>query len=452
MACSHAPGGLQRLSLVDKEIFRCIPDTRLLLKFPHPTLVRMSPSRKPDCDVAIVGGGPIGLTLALSLAREGVRSVVFDSVQPGKFREAEFDGRAYAISLASRCLLSNIGVWSPIADQARRIDDILVTDGRVSEGASPLFLHFSSAEFGGEGFGHMIEDRWLRNALWDRVEEEASVQVHAPSRVTETRAINGIAVVETESGTRLRAPVIAACDGRFSPCAERLGISRTGWAYGQTALVCAIRHTKSHKGCAHEYFLPAGPFAILPLRGNMSSIVWTEETATADYIRRAGGDVFDLELRRRVGKMLGDLEVCGRRWFYPLEFSLADTYVANRLALVGDAAHRIHPIAGQGLNVGFLDVGVLVETIVDALRRGEDIGASDVLGRYESRRRPDATILALATDALNRLFSRDDPVLRFVRDIGMSAVGRSGPMRRFFMARAAGIGGGIPKPMRPDRS
>lgn len=391
-----------------------------------------------DSDIAIVGGGPVGLSLSLALARHGLTCTVFDTVAPRRFRDPEFDGRAYAISLASRRLLESVGVWQRVADRTQPIADILVTDGRVSEGASSLFLRFSSEEFGGDGFGHMVEDRWLRGALWDAAGERNEIEIRAPSEVKGLEIVGeGVAVVPSE-GANHRARLCAACDGRASPTARRAGISRTGWRYRQTALVCAIEHEKPHQGFAHEYFLPSGPFAVLPLPGDLSSIVWTEETRAAAYIKRSGPYLFDSELRRRLGGFLGDVEVCGGRWFYPLEFSLADKYIADRLALVGDSAHRIHPIAGQGLNVGFQDVEVIARVVNEAFRRGEDFGRPEVLLRYQSARRPDATALAFATDALNRLFSTEGPLLRLTRDIGMAAVASSGVLRRFFMQRAAG--------------
>ena len=401
-----------------------------------------------QCDVAIVGGGPVGLALSLALAREGMRTIVFDSVRTSRFRDPEFDGRAYAMSLASRRLLDRVGVWAGVRDNACRIVDILVTDGRVGEGVSPLYLRFQEGEVETDGLGHMIEDRYLRNALLDRVESERAVELRAPQEVLDTRADGVGAIVETADGARIRARMIAACDGRASRCARRAGIRRTGWRYRQTAIVCAVQHEKPHGGVAHEYFLPAGPFAILPLPGNASSIVWVEEPVVAEYLRGTGSALFESELRKRFGGFLGAVEVVGKRWSYGLELSLAQEYVAERLALVGDAAHRIHPIAGQGLNVGYQDVAALAEVLSDARRRGEDLGAASVLARYQAARRFDSSALAFATDSLDRLFSNDFPLVRLARDAGMAAVGRVGPLRRFFMSRAAGLGPRTPRSIR----
>ena len=405
-----------------------------------------------DCDVAVVGGGPAGLALSLALAQEGMRSIVFDSVRLSRFRDPEFDGRAYAMSLASRRLLDRLGVWEDVARHACRIVDILVTDGRVGEGVSPLFLQFREGEVETDGLGHMIEDRYLRNALLDRVEAEPAVELRAPCEVLDTRADGVGAVVEIGDGGRVRARLIAACDGRASRCARRAGIRRTEWKYRQTAIVCAVRHERPHDGVAHEYFLPAGPFAILPLPGHSSSIVWVENPLVADYLRGVGSGLFESELRKRFGGFLGTVEVVGKRWFYGLELSLAQEYVAERLVLVGDAAHRIHPIAGQGLNVGYQDVAALAEILSDARRRGEDLGETGVLNRYQAARRFDSTALALATDSLDRLFSNDLPLVRLARDAGMAAVGRVGPLRRFFMARAAGLGPRMPRSLRSPKA
>lgn len=391
-----------------------------------------------DCDAAVVGGGPVGLCLALALAGAGFRVQGFDPIVPERFRAPDFDGRAYAISRASRNLLTRTGVWQRVAEHACRIDDIAVADGRVSEGASPLFLRFSRGESDLDGFGHMLEDRWLRNALLDRVAEEEAIAYHTPCRIVTVRSGTAGAELETEDGQCVRARIVAACDGRASPTAANAGITRTGWRYDEMAIVCAVEHEKPHRNVAHEYFLPTGPFAILPLPGSRCSIVWTERREIAEYLQRADPDIVDGELRRRFGRFLGPIRVCGKRWFYPLELSLADSYVAPRLALVGDAAHRIHPLAGQGMNVGFADVEALVRTLTEARGRGEDPGALDVLERYQAARRFDATMLALGTDTLDRLFTIDRPGVRLLRDAGMAAVGRIGPLRRFFAGQASG--------------
>jgi len=401
-----------------------------------------------DSDVAIVGGGPVGLALSLALARIGLRCALFDGVAPPRFRDPAFDGRAYAISLASRRLLAQLGVWQRVADRSCRIKRILVTDGRPGEGVSPFHLRFDEGEVESDGLGHMVEDRYLRNALLDCVEAEPGIVVRAPCTVVDTSPDGLGAVVATAGGERFRARLVAACDGRASRTARRAGIRRAGRAYRQTAIVCAVAHERPHGGTAHELFLPSGPFAILPLPGDASSIVWVEHPEVAGYLAGEGTGLLAQELRKRFGGFLGRLELTGKRWLYPLELSLAERMFAERTALVGDAAHRIHPIAGQGLNMGYQDVAALSAVLRAAWRRGEDIGDGGVLMRYRSLRRFDATALAAATDMLDRLYSNDQPGLRLARDVGMHMAGRIGPLRRFMMATAAGLGPRMPAELR----
>jgi 2-octaprenyl-6-methoxyphenol hydroxylase len=247
------------------------------------------------------------------------------------------------------------------------------------------------------------------------------------------------------SGAVVKARLLIGCDGRGSGTATRAGIRRTGWAYGQTALVCAVEHALPHHGIAHQFFMPPGPLAILPLPGNRSSIVWSERHADAKRLMAADDAAFLDHLRPRFGDFLGEISLAGQRYAYPLNLTIANAFVAERLALVGDAAHGVHPIAGQGLNLGLRDVGALAQVLAEAKRRGEDFAAADVLARYQSWRRFDTAALALATDGVNRLFSNDNPALRLVRDIGMGAVSAVPGLRRAFMREAAGLTGDVPR-------
>ncbi|MCU9847966.1 FAD-dependent monooxygenase [Defluviimonas sp. WL0024] len=404
-----------------------------------------------DADVIITGGGLNGPALGLALAQAGLTVAVIDA-QPARARaESNFDGRAYALAIASKRLLAATGVWDRVAAAAQPILEIKASDGRPGEGPAPFFLHFEAAEIEEGPMGFMLEDRHLYAAFLAAMEAEANL-THLPATTVTAQEPGAAGVTVTLSdGRTLNARVLAGCDGRASGTAVRAGISRTGWGYGQTAIVCAVAHERPHGGIAQQFFMPSGPLAILPLKGNRSSIVWSETDAAARAIAELNDADFLEVLRPRFGDFLGEIELAGGRFTYPLNLTLATSYTAPRLALVGDAAHGVHPIAGQGLNLGFRDVGALAEVLVDAHRRGEDIGASDVLDRYQSWRRFDSTALALGMDGVNRLFSNDNPLLRAARDVGMGLVGSVPGLRRAFIRQAAGLAGDPPRLLRGQR-
>mgnify|MGYP000232596947 FL=1 len=401
-----------------------------------------------DSDILIVGGGLNGPATALALALSGLRVTVIDAL-PAARREAEdFDGRGYALALASVRLLRRIGVWDRVAAHSQPMLEIKVTDGRAGEAPSPFFLHFDHAEIEEGPMGHMIEDRYLRRALMEAMEEsDAITLVNGETVVAQTVEPCSVRVT-LASGRDLTGALLIGCDGRRSGTAERAGIKRTGWDYGQTALVCAIEHEKPHGGVAHQYFLPPGPLAILPLPGNRSSIVWTDTTARAAEFQALDDAGYLQVLRPRFGDFLGEIGLAGKRFTYPLSLIVANDFVADRLALVGDAAHGMHPIAGQGLNAGLRDIGALAQVLGEAKARGEDIGALPVLRRYQEWRRLDTASLALATDLSNKLFSSDNPLLRAARDIGMGAINAMPRLRRGFIREAAGLTGDLPDLMR----
>jgi len=402
--------------------------------------------RAMDADVLIAGGGLNGPALALALAQGGLRVTVVDA-RPAPAREQPgFDGRAYALAIASRRLLSAIGIWGGVAAKAQPIMRIEVTDGRVPGPPSPLFLAFDAAEIEEGPMGHMLEDRFLYAAFLAAMRAEPRITLlPGESVVAQEAGAAGVTVV-LASGGRLAARALVGCDGRGSGVAARAGIGRITHRYGQTALVTALHHEGDHRGTAHEYFLPAGPFAILPLAGgHHSSIVWCERHADAEAIDALPDADYLVALRARFGDFLGPLTLAGPRFRYPLSLSLAERFVAARVALVGDAAHGVHPVAGQGLNLGLRDVGALAEVLVRAHRRGEDIGSAGVLDEYQRWRRFDATALSLGMDALVRLFSNDDPLLRLGRDLGIGAVNRIAPLRRRFIRQAAGLTGALPR-------
>ncbi len=398
-----------------------------------------------DTDVLVVGGSLNGCSMALALAGAGLRVTMIDRIEVKALRKPGFDGRGYSLAHASKRLLAAIGVWDRVAGDAQPILDIKVTDGRPGEGPAPWVLEFDHAEIEEGPMGWMVEDRHLRVALLDAIGAADDVTAINGKTVQSQKVDDAGASVTLDDGTTLSARVLIGADGMASQTAERAGIRRMGWSYGQTGLVCAVEHEKPHHGTAHQFFMPHGPLAVLPLKGNRASIVWTETEAEAARIQSLDDAGYLAELRPRFGDFLGEIKLLGGRYSYPLPLSLAQSFTADRLALVGDAAHRMHPIAGQGLNAGLKDVGALAEVLVHAKRRGEDIGRSDVLDRYQQWRRFDVAQMALATDTVNRLFSNDNSILRLGRDLGLGLVNALPGLRRGLIREAAGLTGDLPR-------
>jgi 2-octaprenyl-6-methoxyphenol hydroxylase len=395
-----------------------------------------------DTDILIVGGGLNGPALSLALARSGFAVTVIDALPRAGF-DAGFDGRSYALALGSVRMLDALGLWRGIKDKCQPMLRIVASDGRAGEGAAPFFLDFDHAEIEEGPMGYMAEDSILRAALLDAMDQNPLITpLYGETVIDQT-----IGAVTLAPGRTITAQLVVGCDGRRSGTAARAGIKRTGWDYGQTALVCAIDHTLPHHGTAHQFFMPAGPLAILPLPGNRSSIVWSEATETAAHINTLPDAEYLDILRPRFGDFLGEITLTGARFTYPLNLTVANRFTAPRLALVGDAAHGVHPIAGQGLNLGFRDIAALTEVLTLARRRGEDIGAQDVLARYQQWRGFDTMTLAIGTDAINKLFSNDNPLARIARDIGMGAVQAMPALRRRFIREAAGLTGDLPRLM-----
>ena len=398
-----------------------------------------------DFDVIIAGGGLNGPALALALAQAGLRVLVVDA-RPATARASEgFDGRAYALALASQRLLGALGVWPAVAPRAQPILGIRTSDGVPAAGAAPFLLGFDHGELDEGPMGFMVEDRHLYAAFLAAMAAAPGLTLRSGETVVAQAVEGPVVAVTLGSGEVLRATVLVGCDGRTSGVAQRAGIGRKGWGYGQTALVGAIRPEHPHGGIAHQVFLPEGPLAILPLQGGLASIVWSETEANARTIAAmSDADYLDL-LASRIGHLTGRLDLAGPRFSYPLNLTLADRYVAPRVALVGDAAHGVHPIAGQGLNLGLRDVAALAQVLAEARARGEDMGAIDVLERYQTWRRFDSTVLALGMDAVNRLFSNSNPLLKVARGLGMRAVAALPGPRRAFIREAAGLAGDLPK-------
>jgi 2-octaprenyl-6-methoxyphenol hydroxylase len=413
-----------------------------------------------DADVIIAGAGMAGTTLALALASAGLIPILIDP-QPFEAQSAPtFDGRASAISFSAFRQWRAVGAAAFLEPHAQRIEQILVTDGRapgaaaggLAAAAGSAFLRFDAAEIAGrtdgDALGYMIENRHIRAGLAQAV-GAAGIEVLAPARVTSVEAAPsdapGRARVVLEGGQTLTAPVVVGADGRGSMVRREAGIGTLGWDYGQAGVVATVALERDHHGVAYEHFLPSGPFAILPLTGRRASLVWTEKARRGAALKEARDEVFEAHLRRRFGAFLGQIAVEGPRFCYPLSLLLADRMTAPRVALVGDAGHAIHPIAGQGLNMGLKDAAALAQVLADALRLGEDLGAETTLDRYGRWRSVDNIGVALATDVFTRLFSNDHPVLRAARGAGVAVVNRIGPARRFFMREAGGALGDLPR-------
>ena len=394
-------------------------------------------------DIVIAGGGMVGLTLALALARGGLKVVLADPLKPEQMSDQSFDGRVSALSFASVRMLRVLGLWERLLPDAQPIFDIVVSDGDLGRKPSPFSLHFDHNEIG-ETLGYIVENRHIRQALLEAVVEQRQI-TFLPGVAAGELVIDTLATVTLSDGRRFASPLAIAAEGKDSPLREAQGIKTVGWDYPQTGIVTTVAHKRPHNGVAYEHFLPNGPFAILPMTGNRSSLVWTEETAEARRLVQLDERDFTAALALRFGSHLGDVRPTGPRWTYPLRLHLARTYAKDRFALIGDAAHTIHPIAGQGLNLGLKDAAALAETVLDAARLGLDFGRLDVLARYERWRRFDSFVLAAATDGLNRLMSNDLFPIRLVRDLGMGVVDGIPPLRRFFMRHAGGDVGTLPR-------
>jgi 2-octaprenyl-6-methoxyphenol hydroxylase len=398
--------------------------------------------------IVIGGGGLAGLALALAFRQNLGESCPIVVADPSLATRPSRDQRASAIVAACRRLFETLGVWDDVAGDAQPIIDMVVTDSKLQDATRPAFLTFAGDVAPGESFAHMVENRRLIDALVQRAEQQG-VELRATS-VTDFAARDDGTRVSLGDGSTVEARLLVAADGAKSKLRQRAGIATHGWNYDQAAIVLTVGHERDHHGRADEHFLPAGPFAILPLKGKRSSLVWTETPSEAARLTALPENEFKSELEQRFGLHLGELNVLDKPRTFPLGYFVARSFVANRLALVGDAAHVIHPIAGQGLNMGLKDVAALAEVIVDAARLGADVGSEEVLERYQRWRRFDTMAMGIATNALNGLFSNDFAPLRAVRDIGLGLVDRVPPLKSAFIRQAAGLSGEVPRLLRGE--
>ena len=410
-------------------------------------------SKAPD--VIVIGAALNGLAAALALggrrARRPLNVVVVDAKDPRAFASNSFDGRASAITAAARRMFEALGIWPSVAHEAQPMADIIVTDSTRPGDARPVLLHFGSDDMRGGPSAHMIENRHLYGAMLEEALASPGIRFAVGQKVETFHFGPGLASVTLADGTTLRASLIVAADGRNSPAREAAGIKLVGWPYDQVGLVATVEHELPHEGRAEEHFTPSGPFAILPLPGNRSSLVWSERTAEADRMLALEPEVFEDELRLRFGAHLGTVKMISGRHGYPLAMYIADSFTGPRLALAGDAAHVLHPLAGLGFNLGLRDVAALAECIHDAAGLGLDIGSEAVLDRYTQWRRFDTVATGAAMDGMNRLFANTNPVLTLLRRAGLMAVNRMGGLKSVFVSEAAGVSGALPKLLRGEQ-
>ena len=394
-------------------------------------------------DILIAGAAYVGMSCAVAIksAAPHLSIKVVDAAPPGVW---EKDVRSSAIAAAAIRMLRQLGVWDEIEPDAQVMGDMIVTDSRASDPVRPVFLTFEGDREAGEPFAYMVPNVSMNRAL-RRKAKELGISVTDGVAATAIQPDSASMNVTLANGDKVSAKLLVAADGVKSKLRDMAGIKVVRFDYGQSGIVVEVAHERPHNGRAEEHFMPGGPFAILPLKGNRSSLVWTERTAEADRLVASDPLVFETELERRFGLKLGEIKVDSTPKAFPLGLTLARDFVKPRLALIGDAAHGIHPISGQGLNLGFRDVAALAETVVDAVRLGQDIGQLDVLERYQEWRRFDTVRTGITTDVLNRMFSNDIAPLRFIRDVGLGLVDRMPRLKDFFIQQASGIVPGAPK-------
>ncbi|MCY4541767.1 MAG: FAD-dependent monooxygenase [Rhodobacteraceae bacterium] len=399
-----------------------------------------------DFDVAIVGSGLVGTSLAAALGNCGFQVVVLERQAPTT--RSRDTGRAFALSVASANLVAALSDGNALQEHGQQILEVKVSEGLAGEGARPWTLEFEASELGLANFGYMIEEGRLKSAVDGALDAINSVWRIAPAEAVTIRETPSRIVLSTACGRTFTAKCAVGCDGvgRSLAIGNKMRFHRK--SYGQSAVSCCVRHEQPHRGIAHQFFMPTGPIAILPLPADRSSVVWTMDARRAARLGKLANAEFLEQLRPAFGDFLGELSLEGRVASWPLSMSFAYRMCAGRLALAGDAARQLHPLAGQGLNFGFRDVAALAEVLVSARRRGEDIGSPGVLERYQEWRRFDSMTIIAATDAFNWLYSTDDDCRGLIRPIGTSLIGRVPALRRAVLRYAAGMAGDVPKLLR----
>ena len=403
---------------------------------------------KRKFDIIVVGAGINGKVMSLAAAHQGFSVGLVDQKKIVEDTLQKFDGRAYAITFSSIQMLRKLNLWDKISKTAQPILNIKVSHGTLERGPSSSSITFKNADIEESPMAQMVEDRYLRQCLSSEIKKNNLVDVIEQKSVRQIIDYKDKKQLMLNDSSKIQASLVIASDGIKSPISKTMDIRKMGWNYKQTGLVCAVQHEYCSKNTAYQYFLPEGPLAILPLQNNIASIVWTENIQNASTISKMSDDDYLTALHKRLGDFLGQLKLTGKRFSFPLSLSIAEKYVTGNFAVIGDAAHGYHPIAGQGLNAGFRDVAALVDVITSARDRGENFSSLNVLSRYQEWRRFDNQTLGFATDNFNKMFSSYNPLLSSVRNFGMRIIEKSGYGKRAFMRQAAGLNGDLPTLMR----
>ena len=403
---------------------------------------------KKDFDIVVIGAGINGQVMSLAAAHAGFSVALIDQNSFIENALREFDGRAYAIAFSSVQMMKNLNLWKKIEDTALPISNIKVSHGTIERGPASAILQFNNADIEESPMAQMLEDRFLRQCLSQEIKKNALIDLIEHRKINEISNLNKKKQLTLDNISKVQASLIVASDGVNSPTAKAFGIRKAGWKYKQRGLVCAVDHEYPSDNTAYQYFLPEGPLAILPIKNNTASIVWTESIQNASTISEMDDEEYLSILQTRFGDFLGKLKLTGKRLSFPLKLSISEKYVSDKFAVIGDAAHGYHPIAGQGLNAGLRDIAALVDVISCARERGEDFSSINILNRYQEWRRFDNQALGFATDNLNKIFSSHDPLFGSLKNLGMKMIDKSNRAKRVFIRQAAGLNGDLPKLMR----